>query len=1045
MLKSKSISLLLIAAMLMSMLAVFPAMTVNAVSTIQISNVEPAIPAIVGSEITLSEYSVQLNDGTILAPGDITWYNGTSVITKFTPAAAGVTKLTAKKTSDNSVSKSIYVVAKQPNDSEYVLFSTDFNSASDIDGWNKIDKTDGTYTVSNGKLTIKGGTNNPRIYLPSWLADFGDYRIDVEATQTDNADPQRWVSVIYRAQNAGSTGLPYYHMCVRNTMSSAATSNSGGVELCYYNSGWTYVKTTSYIGTINPNRNYTFSVLAKGSTVQYQIDGDVVIHVEDVPLINNDTATKRGGIGLQANSSKFVVDSIKVTLQQTVPVKPEQTNSSLLNVRQPISNTLNHITNVGIVQSKAEFDSYDDPKEDAPSTLIMYANGSKLTTENGTEIGTIEALMQKAENLTFIPAFYVKDNATVDKIVAACKGVGFKDILFISNDYNIVKYAREKYTLARGAVDFSSMKGYALTDAQLLEIRGTVRKAASLIAILPDNLATKSIVSELQAMEITVWVMDKSLSGDTEAAKLITSGATGIVTDKFIQIENAMKTLVEPNTLTKTPLIIGHRGNPSVAPENSISSYLAAFKNGADIVETDIQFTKDKVIVAMHDDTIDRTTTGTGKVSDLTLEQIKQAYLYADKPAFQTAYPNEKVPTWEEMLKAVQPTNGRIFCEIKTSDPSIIQPAVDLVKKYGMENRVSFICFTAAQLIKLQQVMPTMTGGWLNSSLTSSTDMTEAVNALEAQLNTLQSASSTFNPNYPNLSKYFVDAAIDRGITIWPWTYNTGAATNFNKHFLWGLDGLTTDDSQYSKDYVKYISSDKNAIVLSGNGASSQFIISSMTYGDTETEITKNSNTFARVLEGSNLISVSGGKVTAKAVSGTASFMVYYKTKTAQGQEYILYTQPITVTIGSDTGIRLNDSSEYKIGEFITGIKPNTTLSTLLGNFRSSDKLVVSDANNNIITDSSKKIGTGAKILYVDNGNVIDEMTVVLLGDIDGDAILDSTDVMLQKKACLGNYKFNAVQIAAGCFEGGTVPTSLDYMLLKKLVLGNLDFETLLK
>lgn len=1046
MFKSKNIAVLLVAAMLMSMLAIFPATTVSAASPILITNTEPAIPATVGTEITLSDYSVQLNDGSVLAPEDITWYNGSSAITKFTPSAAGVTKLTAKKNADSSVSKSIYVVSKLAADTEYVLFSTDFNSASDIDGWNKIVKTDGVYTVSDGKLTISGlKASNPRIYLPDWLADFGDYRIDVTGTQTENTDDSRWFSVIYRAQNTGTTGTPYYHMCVRKKATTPGSDTTGGVELCYYYDKWYYIKSSSYSETIDANKNYTFSVLAKGSTIQYQINGDVVIHAENVPVIAGDEATRRGEIGLQANSSKFIVDSVKVTLQQSAPVKPIQPAPKIINTRQPDSNTLNHIANIGIVQSKAEFDSYINENANAPSTLILYANGSNLTTENGTALCTVEDLMQQAENLPYIPAFYVRDNATVDKIVAAAKSVNLRDLLFISSDFNIVKYARSKYTLARGAVDFSSMKGYTLSEEQLLEIRGTVRKATSLIAILPENLATQHIVSELQAMEITVWVMDKSLNGDTEAAKLITSGASGIITDKFAQIETALQTLIAPNTLTKTPLIIGHRGNPTNAPENSISSYLLAVSNGADIIETDIYFTKDKQIVAMHDDTIDRTTTGTGRVSDLTLEQIKQAHLWADNSTFQAKYPDERVPTWEEILKAIKPTNARIFCEIKPGDPDLVKAAVDLVKKYDMENRVSFISFNANQLLKLREVMPTMTAGWLCNSPAPSGDMIEALNALDAQLGNIQSYGSTFNPSYGNISEYFVAAAVDRGITIWPWTYATGSATAFNKHFLLGIDGLTTNDAQYSKDYVKSISSSKNTIVLSGSGASAQYKITSMTYGDTETDITTSSSTFVTILEGSDVITVSGGKVTAKKASGTASFMVGYKTKTAQGGEYILYTQPIMVTVGSNAGLKLTNTSKYVIktkdgiGSFVIGVKTQTELSDLLKNFTSSDKITAVDKDGKVITDSSKIIGTGVKLQYVDNGKVIDEMTVVLLGDLNGDTKINGTDALIVKKTIIGNYTLNDTQMFAASSEGLVIPRPIDYLRIKKHMIGTFD------
>ena len=1044
MFKSKSIAFLLIAAMLASMFAVFPAITVSADGPTVISNVQPAIPATVGSEITLSDYSVQLNNGTVLSPSEITWYNeSNTAITRFTPSVAGVTKLTAKKTSDASVSKTIYVVAKNASDSEYVLYFTDFNSASDLDGWNKIVSTGDVYTVSNGKLTISGlNTNNPRIYLPSWLGDFGDYRIDVVGTQTNPTNSSRWFSVIYRAQNPATTGIPYYHMCVRNNATAGATSTTGGVELAYlYNNTWNYVKSSSYTEPINAAKNYTFSVLAKGSTIQYQINGDVVIHVDDVPTLGGDPATRRGGIGLQANSSKFVVDWVKVTLQLTTPVKPVPAPPKIINPRQPASNTLNHITNIGIVQSKAEYESYLNATANAPATLILYANGANLTTEGGTVVGTVTELMEKAENLPFIPAFYVKDQATIDQIAAAGKAVNLRDLLFISNDFNLVKYARDKYTLARGAVDFSAITGYTLTDEQILQIRGTVRKASSLIAILPDNLASQNIVRKLQALEITVWVMDKSLNGDTEAAMLIASGATGIITDKFAQIETAMQTLFEKNTLTKTPLIIGHRGNPTNAPENSISSYLIAIKNGADIIETDIQLTKDKKIVAMHDSTIDRTTTGTGAVSSLTLDEIKLVHLWADNATFERLYPDERVPTWEEILKAIKPTDAKIFCEIKTGDPSIIEPAVNLVKQYGMEDRVSFICFDSTQLTRLQQIWPTMTYGWLCNSPSPSTDMIEALNALDAQLNTLQAISSTFNPSYGNLSEYFVAAAVDRGISIWPWTYAIGSSSTFNKHFLMGIDGLTTDDAQYIKNSVKYISSDKNAIALSGNGASAQVVITSTTYGGAVTDITGSANTFYKIIEGSDIITVSGGKITAKAASGTASFMVGFKAKTPQNQEYILYTQPIKVTVGSDIGVRLTNTSKYAIDNYITGVKEATTRNTLLSNFQSSDKIVVLDKDGNVISNNTTLIGTGAKVHYVENGKVIDEKIIVVLGDVNGDAEIDSVDALLIKKAAIGNYTFSVLESAAGCFNDPTDPTpsSLDYLHIKRHIIGNYD------
>ncbi|MFD0768984.1 glycerophosphodiester phosphodiesterase [Bacillus sp. CGMCC 1.60114] len=65
------------------------------------------------------------------------------------------------------------------------------------------------------------------------------------------------------------------------------------------------------------------------------------------------------------------------------------------------------------------------------------------------------------------------------------------------------------------------------------------------------------------------------------------------------------------------------RGVPSLAPENTMTSYRKAYELGADMIETDVQMTKDGKLVIMHDYNVDRTTNGTSYVKDLTLEQIR--------------------------------------------------------------------------------------------------------------------------------------------------------------------------------------------------------------------------------------------------------------------------------------------------------------------------------------------------------------------------------------------------------------------------------------
>ena len=123
--------------------------TVTAASTTQNKTVSfntPAIPADVNSTVDLSSYSVELKLGTVTASNKITWSTSDSIAIssiKVTPSAKGVYKLTA---SDGTTSKTVYLVVKAANETEYVLYEDDFNSDT-ISNY----KTSGTCSISGGK------------------------------------------------------------------------------------------------------------------------------------------------------------------------------------------------------------------------------------------------------------------------------------------------------------------------------------------------------------------------------------------------------------------------------------------------------------------------------------------------------------------------------------------------------------------------------------------------------------------------------------------------------------------------------------------------------------------------------------------------------------------------------------------------------------------------------------------------------------------------------------------------------------------------------
>ncbi len=120
-----------------------------------------------------------------------------------------------------------------------------------------------------------------------------------------------------------------------------------------------------------------------------------------------------------------------------------------------------------------------------------------------------------------------------------------------------------------------------------------------------------------------------------------------------------------------------HRGAMGTHPENTIPAFKAAVKAGAHMVEMDVWLTKDKKMVVLHDATVDRTTNGTGKVSDLTLAELK----ILDAGSWKSPeFKGVQIPTFEEAL-AVMPRNIWLNIHVKGEKETPVMAAKLLKEK----------------------------------------------------------------------------------------------------------------------------------------------------------------------------------------------------------------------------------------------------------------------------------------------------------------------------------------------------------------------------
>jgi glycerophosphoryl diester phosphodiesterase len=160
------------------------------------------------------------------------------------------------------------------------------------------------------------------------------------------------------------------------------------------------------------------------------------------------------------------------------------------------------------------------------------------------------------------------------------------------------------------------------------------------------------------------------------------------------------------------PVIFAHRGASAYVPENTLAAFKLAFNQHADAIELDAQLTRDDQIVVMHDDTVDRTTNGSGRVRSLTLAELKGLDAGSKLPPL---FKPENVPSLEDIFEEV----GRkllINVELKNyASPTDDLPdrVVALVKKFNLEDRIILSSFNMIALIRAKKAMPKIMLGLL--------------------------------------------------------------------------------------------------------------------------------------------------------------------------------------------------------------------------------------------------------------------------------------------------------------------------------------------
>ncbi|MEA4882570.1 MAG: glycerophosphodiester phosphodiesterase [Clostridia bacterium] len=230
------------------------------------------------------------------------------------------------------------------------------------------------------------------------------------------------------------------------------------------------------------------------------------------------------------------------------------------------------------------------------------------------------------------------------------------------------------------------------------------------------------------------------------------------------------------------PLILGHRGMPVSAPENTIPSFRQAMRAGADGIELDVHLSKDGQLVVIHDEKVDRTTDGSGLVRDKTLAELLGLNAAAK---FGRDCAPHRIPTLAEVVDEVGAECTLLNIEIKSGIvlyPGIEQELVAFVRKRALEGKVIFSSFNHYSLMQLKQIAPDLRVGLLYM---------EAL--VEPWRYARRIGADALHPAHYTVFPEFVAGAHATGIAVNAWTVDK--PDDLVRMIRSGVDAVITNDT----------------------------------------------------------------------------------------------------------------------------------------------------------------------------------------------------------------------------------------------------------
>ena len=222
-------------------------------------------------------------------------------------------------------------------------------------------------------------------------------------------------------------------------------------------------------------------------------------------------------------------------------------------------------------------------------------------------------------------------------------------------------------------------------------------------------------------------------------------------------------------------LAFAHRGDGDTAPENTAAAFQSAVSMGFRYLETDVHCTKDGVLIAFHDDRLDRVTNARGRIRDLDYGEVKRARVHDREP----------IPLMEALLGDFPTTRFNI----DPKSDAAVGPLIDVIKRTGSADRVCIGSFSDHRLRQVRAALPEVC-----TSMATWETARARLSTVGIPLRGLQAACAQVPVRWNGIrviDRLFIQGMREQGIQTHVWTVND--ETEMQRLLEMGVDGIMTD------------------------------------------------------------------------------------------------------------------------------------------------------------------------------------------------------------------------------------------------------------